>query len=289
MPEDWIRFYLYKGPSFVGSERGFEEADYAVFGVPFDSTASYRPGSRFAPLALRNASEYLEFPREDEIRLADLGDLPLTNDVNVMLDRVGRVVDEIVGAGKVPVILGGEHTLTLSSASKIDKNVALVVFDAHLDMRDEYMDTRVNHATWLRRLIESKDLEKVLVLGARAFIDEELAFAEDLGVEVVTSLEIETNFNSVKKKISDVLSNFSGVYLSLDIDVLDPGFAPGVSNPEPGGISPIKFFELVRVVSAIGLKGLDVVEVNPVFDNGGASANAVYAVYAALLASTTSS
>jgi len=289
MSGDWIKFHFYKGPSFIGSERAFKEADYVAFGVPFDATASYRPGSRFAPFELRLMSEYLELPGEDSIRLADLGDLPLTNSVEAMLRRVGEVVERIFSEGKVPIALGGEHTLTLASASKLKSDTALVIFDAHLDLRDEYMDTRVNHTTWLRRLLENKDIEKVIVIGARAYISEEAECAEKFDVRVVTSSDILQNFEKTVMEVRRFVSDVDGVYLSFDLDVLDPGYAPGVSNPEPGGITPMHFFELTKVISRIGVKGVDVVEVNPLFDNGQAAANAVYAVYYALLASPTTS
>ena len=233
MSEDWIKFYFYKGPSFIGSEKNFDEAVYAAFGVPFDATASYRPGARFAPLELRFMSENLELPEENKISLVDLGDLSPTNSVEVMLKRVGVVVEEIVEAGKIPIAMGGEHTLTLASASKFEKDMVLVVFDAHLDMRDEYMDTKVNHTTWLRRLIESDSVSGVIVLGARAFIEEERRFAEENGVKIVTSFDIELDFKKSAETISKLVSDAAGVYLSIDLDVLDPGYAPGVSNPEP--------------------------------------------------------
>jgi len=289
MSEDWIRFHFYKGPSFIGSEKSFQEADYVAFGVPFDATASYRPGSRFAPLELRVMSEYLELPGEESILLADLGDLPLTNSVEAMLKRVGEVVEKIISEEKVPIALGGEHTLTLASASKFRSGVALVIFDAHLDLRDEYMDTRINHTTWLRRFLESSGAEKVVVIGARAYTKEEVECAEKFEMKIITSAEVLQDFEKAVVEVRRLTSDVDGVYLSLDLDVLDPGYAPGVSNPEPGGIAPSHFFELIKAVSRAGVRGVDVVEVNPLFDNGQAAANAVYAVYYSLLASSTTS
>jgi len=290
MSEDWIRFYFYKGPSFIGSEKSFEEATYVAFGVPFDATASYRPGSRFAPIFLRMMSENLEIPEEDLIELADLGDLPPTNKVEAMLRRVGTVTEKIMAQRKIPVILGGEHTLTLAAASRVPEEVILVVFDAHLDLRDEYMDTRINHTTWLRRLTEKRKNLKTLVIGARAYTREEFEYAKGNKLGIVTSLEINEDVQKCREKISKIISTSEKIYLSIDIDVLDPAYAPGVGNPEPGGISPIHLFQLIKLVSSKELVGIDVVEVNPLFDNGQSAANAVYAVYEALLtASTTSS
>ncbi|MDW8021446.1 MAG: agmatinase [Nitrososphaerota archaeon] len=289
MSGDWINFYFYKGPSFIGAAKSFEEAVYIAFGVPFDATASCRPGSRFAPLSLRMMSENLEIPEEELIKLIDLGDLPPTNSVEVMLRRVGAVVEEIMARGKVPVILGGEHTLTLASGLKVPKDVTLVIFDAHLDLRDEYMDTRVNHTTWLRRLNEEKRDLRTFVIGARAYLREELEYARENGIEIVTSREINENFHEIYERVSKIISGPEKVYLSIDVDVLDPGYAPGVGNPEPWGISPAHLFRLIKLVSGGELVGVDVVEVNPLFDNGESAANAVYAIYEALSASSTTS
>ena len=289
MSEDWMRFLFYKRSAFMGSEKSFDEAAYIVFGVPFDATASYRPGARFAPTEIRAISEYLELPEEESIKLADLGDLPLTNSVEIMLRRVQEASSKIIAAEKIPVILGGEHTLTLASASEIGENVGLVVFDAHLDLRNEYMDTLLNHTTWLRRLLEKRKIAKVIVVGARAYVKEEQEYAKENGVQIISSLEISYDLKASVEKLSDLVSGVDGVYLSIDLDVLDPGYAPGVSNPEPQGISPLSFFELIKTFSKIGLRGLDVVEVNPLFDQGQTAANAVYAIYHALLTSSTTS
>jgi len=287
MSEDWARFHFHRGPSFMCSERSFREARYIVFGVPFDATASYRPGSRFAPRELRLASEYLELPGAEAIPLADLGDLPLTSSVDAMLRRVGEVVERIIAEGRVPIALGGEHTLTLASVPKLGSGTALIVFDAHLDMRDEYMDTRINHTTWLRRLLELGEVDSVIVIGARAYLAEEVECAERFGVKMITSAEIFQDFERAVVKVKRLTSEVGGVYLSLDLDVLDPGYAPGVGNPEPWGIAPQHLFELVGAVSGVGVRGIDVVEVNPLFDNGSTAANAVYAIYRSLLSAPT--
>lgn len=289
MNRDWIEFLFYKGPSFVGAGASFEEADYAAFGVPFDATASYRPGSRFGPLSLRIASEYLELPAERMIRLCDLGDLHPTNSVEVMLQRVGEAVEKITGAGRIPVILGGEHTLTLGSASRLRNISCLVIFDAHLDMRDEFMDTRINHTTWLRRLLEKREIDRVIVVGTRKYVTEEFGVTDDIGVHVISSVEIFLDLKGAMRKLEALTSGLENIYLSIDVDVLDPGYAPGVSNPEPGGIAPIHLYELIKLVSEKGLAAMDVVEVNPLFDDGSAVACAVYAAYYAMLSSTTSS
>lgn len=287
MRESWIEFLFRRRPLFIGSEKRFDEADYAVFGVPFDATSSHRPGSRFAPLELRLMSEYLELPEEHRISLCDLGDLHPTGSIELALRRVEEAARRIAEHDKVPVILGGEHTISLASVSGLRRVGYLIVFDAHLDMREELMDTRLNHSTWLRRLLENREMEKVIVVGARAYSDEEEEFAEKHGVEIVSSMEIFFDFKASARKLKALTSDAEDIYLSIDLDVLDPAYAPGISNPEPGGISPIHLYELVKICSEAGLRGLDLVEVNPLFDNGLAVANAVYAAYHALLTSST--
>ena len=289
MPESWIEFLFRREPLFVGSEKSFDEADYAAFGVPFDATSSHRPGSRFAPLELRLMSEYLELPEEHRISLCDLGDLHPTGSVELMLRRVEEAAEKIAEHDKVPVILGGEHTISLASVSGLREVGCLIVFDAHLDMREEFMDTRLNHSTWLRRLLEKREMEKVIIVGARAYSDEEEEFAEKHGVKIISSTEIFFDFKASARKLKALTSDAGNIYLSIDLDVLDPAYAPGVSNPEPGGISPIHLYELIKICSKAGLRGLDLVEVNPLFDNGLAAANAVYAAYHALLTSSTTS
>ena len=289
MPESWIEFLFRRKPLFIGSEKNFDEADYVAFGVPFDATSSHRPGSRFAPLELRLMSEYLELPEEHKISLCDLGDLHPTGSIEIMLRRVGEAVEKIAERGKVPVILGGEHTVSLASVFGLREVECLIVFDAHLDMRDEFMDTKLNHSTWLRRLLEKHKVNKTIIVGARAYVEEEREFAEKHQVEIISTMEIFFDFKTSARKLKALTSDASNVYLSIDLDVLDPAYASGVSNPEPGGIFPIHLYEMVKICSEAGLRGLDLVEVNPLFDNGLAAANAVYAAYHALLTSSTTS
>jgi agmatinase len=155
-------------------------------------------------------------------------------------------------------------------------------------MRDEFMDTRINHTTWLRRLLEEEKIKPVIVIGARAYVEEELGAADDMGVQLITSSEILLDFKGAMRRLETLTSGLKNIYLSIDADVLDPGYAPGISNPEPGGIAPIHLYELIKFVAVRGLAALDIVEVNPLFDNGLAAASAVYAAYYAMLSSTTS-
>jgi len=283
MKDDWIKLYLCRKPSFMSSERGYEESEFIVFGVPFDATASFRPGARFAPMEIRRASENIEFSDLGGIRLADLGDLIPTNSVTWMLRRVSRVVGEILGDGKTPIILGGEHTLTLASALKVCKRGGgLIVLDAHLDLRDEFMDTRLNHTTWLRRLFERSKGLKTMIIGVRKAPSNLIEYAEKNGIEILEADRIMKEYVKSIKVVKDYVSTLSEVYLSIDMDVLDPAYAPGVSNPEPCGLSPTMVRGILEEICSVKLVGLDVVEVNPLFDFGQASYYAAYMIYTAL-------
>ena len=283
MNDDWIKLYLCKKPSFMSSERGYEESEFIVFGVPFDATASLRPGARFAPMEIRRASENIEFSDLGGIRLADLGDLIPTNSVTWMLRRVSRVVGEILGDGKTPIILGGEHTLTLASALRVCKRGGgLIVLDAHLDLRDEFMDTRLNHTTWLRRLFERSKGLKIMIIGVREAPSNLIEYAVKNGIEILEADRIMKEYEESIKAVKDYVSTLSQVYLSIDMDVLDPAYAPGVSNPEPCGLSPAMVREILEEICSVRLGGLDIVEVNPLFDFGQTSYYAAYMIYTAL-------
>ena len=267
----------------MGSERSYEESEFILFGVPFDATVSFRPGARFAPMEIRRASENIEFSSLSGIRLADVGDLGLTSSVTWMLKRVSRIVGEILSDGKTPIILGGEHTLTLASALKVCKRGGgLIVLDAHLDLRDEFMDTRLNHTTWLRRLLERFEDLKMMIIGVREASSDLTDYAEKEGIELLKANRIMKEYVGSIKAIKDYVSTLNEVYLSIDMDVLDPAYAPGVSNPEPCGLSPTMVREIVEEICSTKLGGLDVVEVNPLFDFGQTSCYAAYFIYTAL-------
>ena len=267
----------------MGSERSYEESEFILFGVPFDATVSFRPGARFAPMEIRRASENIEFSSLSGIRLADVGDLSLTNSVTWMLKRVSRIVGEILSDGKTPIILGGEHTLTLASALKVCKRGGgLIVLDAHLDLRDEFMDTRLNHTTWLRRLLERFEDLKMMIIGVREASSDLTDYAEKKRIKILKANRIMKEYVGSIKAVKDYVSTLNEVYLSIDMDVLDPAYAPGVSNPEPCGLSPTMVREIVEEICSIKLGGLDVVEVNPLFDFGQTSCYAAYFIYTAL-------
>ena len=243
-----------------------------IFGVPFDSTHSYKPGCRFGPDAIRDAFNNIEifqpeFGVDLEVEaISDLGNTRHTVVAAEMLQMVKNVTSELKKQDKQIIILGGEHLITLGSFTCFPKDTGYVVFDAHYDLRDQYADTKLSHAAYLRRIVEERGSENIVHVGARAFVKEELAFLKEHNIATVSDKEIR-NGNG-PKLLKDITSTFDRVYLSVDLDVLDPAFAPGVGNPEAVGISSRELYDLITTLQNKKIVAADVVELNPTYDNG---------------------
>jgi len=243
-----------------------------IFGVPFDSTHSYKPGSRFGPDAIRDAFNNIEiFQPEFGVDLeaeaiSDLGNTKHTVVAAEMLQMVKGITSELKKQDKQIIILGGEHLITLGSFTCFPKDTGYVVFDAHYDLRDQYADTKLSHAAYLRRIVEERDSENIVHVGARAFVKEELAFLKEHNIATVSDKEIR-NGNGTKS-LKDITSTFDSLYVSIDLDVLDPAFAPGVGNPEAVGISSRELYDLITTLQNKKIVAADIVELNPTYDNG---------------------
>jgi len=243
-----------------------------IFGVPFDSTHSYKPGCRFGPDAIRDAFNNIEifqpeFGVDLEVEaISDLGNTRHTVVAAEMLQMVKNVASELKKQDKQIIILGGEHLITLGSFTCFPKDTGYVVFDAHYDLRDQYADTKLSHAAYLRRIVEERGPENIVHVGARAFVKEELAFLKEHNIATVSDKEI-SNGNG-PKLLKDITSTFDRVYLSVDLDVLDPAFAPGVGNPEAVGISSRELYDLITTLQNKKIVAADMVELNPTYDNG---------------------
>jgi len=246
-----------------------------IFGVPFDSTHSYKPGCRFGPDSIRDAFNNIEiFQPEfgvdlETVNINDLGNTKHTVVATEMLQMVENITTELRKQNKQMIILGGEHLITLGSFSCFPKNTGYVVFDAHYDLRDQYADIKLSHAAYLRRLVEKRGSENIVHVGARAFVKEELAFLTDNKIRTVSDKEIRDGNGA--KLLKDITSTFDSIYLSIDLDVLDPAFAPGVGNPEAVGISSRELYDLVTVLQNKKIEAADIVELNPTYDNGATS------------------
>jgi len=249
-----------------------------IFGVPFDSTHSYKPGCRFGPDAIRDAFNNIEifqpeFGVDLEVEaISDLGNTKHTVVAEEMLQMVKNVTSELKKQDKQIIILGGEHLITLGSFTCFPKDTGYVVFDAHYDLRDQYADTKLSHAAYLRRIVEERGSENIVHVGARVFVKEELAFLKEHNIATVSDKEIR-NGNG-PKLLKDITSTFDRVYLSVDLDVLDPAFAPGVGNPEAVGISSRELYDLITTLQNKKIVAADVVELNPTYDNGSTAAMA---------------
>jgi agmatinase len=255
--------------SFLDSETGFSEAKFVVVGAPLDVTGTFRTGYRGAPLAIRAASAQIEtyshrysFDAESAT-VHDLGDITVGFDVPSAVRFIEETVAQIRSHQKIPIILGGEHTVTLGSflGSGADR---LVVFDAHMDLREEYQGVTLSHATWLRRLSERISPSRILIVGARATSHDELA-SVPLGINIIHSDDLQSKEN----EFVDWVENARDCYMSLDLDYFDPAYAPGVGNPEPGGSSPDDFFRLLSRLRRPRIVGLDVCEAIPGLDPSG--------------------
>ena len=243
-----------------------------IFGVPFDSTHSYKPGCRFGPDSIRDAFNNIEiFQPEfgvdlETVNISDLGNTKHTVVATEMLQMVENITTELSKQSKQIIILGGEHLITLGSFSCFPKDTGYVVFDAHYDLRDQYADIKLSHAAYLRRIVEKRGPENIVHVGARAFVKEELAFLKDNKIRTVSDKEIRDG--NGPKLLQDITSTFDSLYLSLDLDVLDPAFAPGVGNPEAVGISSRELYDLVTTLQNKKIVAADIVELNPTYDNG---------------------
>ena len=253
----------------------------SVFGVPFDATSTYRAGSRFAPNAIREAFLNIEVYFRDidvdleKVSIEDLGNLKQTGNVQSMVVAVQKITEELLQQKKLPAILGGEHTLTYASFLATQGSM-LIVFDAHLDLRDEFADLRLSHATYLRRLLEEMDTE-VIVIGARAASKEEWEFAEKKRVKVIPPPSEDRSLQDYVKTVRSSIGQRS-IYLSIDLDVVDPAYAPGVGNPEPGGLTSREFLTVLRALRGCRLVGFDIVELDPLMDTGASAALAAKAL-----------
>ncbi len=247
-----------------------KEPSVYIFGVPFDSTCSYKPGTRFGPNAIREAFKNIEYNSYyndhniiKDIGIKDLGNVKFTVNAEYMLSMVNKISNEIINKG-LACILGGEHLITLGSFMAI-KEASLVIFDAHYDLRDEFTDTKYSHATFLRRIVEARGSDNILHIGARGYGDEELEFLKNSKIQSLRARDIHNNPRIANDYISTLDKE---LYISIDLDCIDPAFAPGVGTPEPFGLTMNEFFDILYKFNNKNIKAFDIVELSPPYDNG---------------------
>lgn len=259
--------------NFIGFDASYEDSDIVLFGAPFDGTTSFRPGTRFAPNIMRNDSfgletysPYLDMEMTD-YNLYDFGDLdfPFGNTSRV-LDMIESLSKRIVSDGKIPLMIGGEHLVTLPSLKAVYEkyeDLHVIHFDAHTDLRDDYMGEKLSHATVIRRVWDIVGDNRIHQFGIRSGEKEEFEWSKDH-----TNL---TKFSC--DGLSDVVDFLKDkpVYVTIDLDILDPSIFCGTGTIEPGGISFNEMMDTMEKLKKLNIVGADVVELSPHYDQSGMS------------------
>ena len=259
--------------TFIGCENSYEESKIVLFGAPFDSTTSFRPGSRCASKAMRRDSFGIESdsPYQDgdleDFAIFDSGDLELPfGNTQRALAQIEEHTAEILKDGKIPCMIGGEHLVTLGAMRAVVKqypDVHIIHFDAHADLREDYLEERFSHATVLHRVWDLVGDGKIFQFGIRSGDRSEFVWAKD---HVFTN---KFNFHGLKEIVNQLKGK--PVYFTLDLDVLDPSVFPGTGTPEAGGVSFQELLEAMIQVSHLNIIGFDVNELSPVYDQSGSS------------------
>ena len=256
----------------LGMTTSYEEAKIVVFGAPYDGTTSNRPGTRFAPPAMRIESQELETysPLLDldleKANVCDIGDVDLSyGSPERVMEELETVTRELLVDGKIPLMIGGEHLVTypvVKAVADLHPDVHLLHLDAHTDLRDEFGGSKLSHATVIKRIWDLLGDGRIFQFGIRSGTKEEFDFARQKGHTYMEPFRINT--------APDVLERLSGekVYLTIDIDVLDPAIVPGTGTPEAGGITyrELEYFFLQLRDADIKLVGADLVELSPGLD-----------------------
>ena len=284
VPEDSLRSPRFTGPSTFARlpyVRTLEDVDLAVVGVPFDTGVTYRVGGRFGPNAVRAASVMLrpynpnlDVSPFDVLSCVDFGDVAI---VPGFTERSYAAIEEavapIVEAGVVPLLVGGDHACTLPHlrATRSRGPVAVIDFDSHTDAWDSYFGERYNHGTWMRRAIEEGlvDVDHSVEVGLRGSLygaEDWTSLRTELGLEYLTTEQVlgrgaEATAAAIRERVGG-----RPAFISFDIDVVDPAFAPGTGTPEPGGLSAHDALAIMRSLRGIDFVGFDVVEVIPAYD-----------------------
>ncbi|NYT01060.1 MAG: agmatinase [Methanocellales archaeon] len=257
---------------FADANSEYIDAKFVIFGAPFDETSCFRSGSKRAPSEIRKASYNFEtYNAQYDVDLCDvpffdLGDIKRSVSVDEMLKNIRNSVCEIVNDGKIPIMMGGEHSLTYPCIQAFDC-ISIVVLDAHLDLRDEYEGYKHSHACVSRRIIEEIGDINYVSIGIRSGAKEEYDFASKRDILFYTVSRIQAE--GISNVMHDVVEylNTDRIYLSIDVDVIDPAYAPGVGNPEPFGMIPADVKYVIQLLAPYTI-GFDLVEISPDYDHG---------------------
>ena len=258
---------------FIGCESSYDEAEIVIFGAPFDGTTSYRPGTRFAPSAIRSESDGIETysPYQDkdleDYAIFDSGDLILPfGQPSKALALIEKRTKEILEDDKRPLMIGGEHLVTLGVARAIIKkypDVVFIHFDAHTDLREDYLGEQLSHATVIRRIWDLVGDGRIYQFGIRSGERSEWQFAKTHTDLTPFTLE----------GLDEVIESLKGkpVYFTLDLDILDPSVFPGTGTPEAGGVTYKELQLALEKLGALNIVGADMNELSPHYDHSGLS------------------
>jgi len=269
----------YSGNVFIGSHPVFEESEAVLYGMPMDWTVSYRPGSRFGPTRIREVSIGLEeyspyLDRElEEVKYFDAGDIPLPfGNPQRSLNMIEEYIDQLLAADKFPLGMGGEHLVSwpvMKAMYKKYPDLAIIHMDAHTDLREEYEGEPLSHSTPIRKVAELIGPENVYSFGIRSGMKEEFQWAKENGMHI-------SKFE-VLEPLKEILPKLAGrpVYVTIDIDVLDPAHAPGTGTVDAGGITSKELLASIHAIAKSDLRivGGDLVEVAPIYDPSEQTAN----------------
>ena len=261
--------------TFLGCDSEYEDAGIVLFGAPFDSTTSFRPGARFGSAAIRHESFGLETysPYQDkdltDYAVFDSGDLELCfGSAKKALDAIKERADEILADGKIPFLIGGEHLVTLGSVRAVFEkypDLHIIHFDAHTDLRDEYLGASLSHAAVIRRCHDLLGDGKIHQFCIRSGEREEFSFAKEH-----TDLH-PFNFDGLEEVVANLKASHVPVYFTIDLDCMDPSIFPGTGTPEAGGVSFLQLLDAILKVCQLNIVGLDVNELAPSLDQSGVS------------------
>lgn len=239
---------------------------FGFMGVPFDSTSTYKPGSRFGPRAIREASYNFErynllLDKTLEVPLFDLGDVEVVQgNFRETCSIIEFTVSELSDRNIIPLAVGGEHTVSTGILKALNdvENTTVIHFDAHMDLRDEYMGEKYSHATAMRRVFDLNP-KGMIQIGIRSCCEDEISFARKNNITYFTPHEINDDVELVKNAIKSVEGP---LYVSVDLDVLDPAYAPSVGTPSPCGLNPFQLESLIHCFKDKKVIGFDLVEVS---------------------------
>ena len=259
--------------TFIGCDNSYDESKIVIFGAPFDSTTSFRPGTRFASKAIRSESFGIETysPYQDndleDICVFDGGDLEHRfGSPESALSDIEEFTSKITKDKKIPCMIGGEHLVTLGTFRAVAKeypDVHVIHFDAHADLRDEYLGQELSHATVMHRVWDIVGDNKIFQFGIRSGDRSEIYWGKD---HVFTN---KFNFNGLEEIIEKLKDK--PVYFTIDLDVLDPSVFPGTGTPEAGGVTFMELLSAILKVSKLNIVGMDVNELSPIYDQSGSS------------------